>query len=73
MGGQQKLCHGPYRFPSREAPERRWGKVRALCDACGRGGNLKLKLFWDETSGGRYCRTCWIDWYGDEPPQSLAA
>lgn len=70
--GQEYPTNGWYEAQPK-APERRWGKVRALCDACGRGGNLKLKLFWDETSGGRYCRTCWIDWYGDEPPQSLAA
>jgi len=49
-------------------PTRRWGKAK--CVACARGGNLKL--YWDDTEQGRYCRTCWVSWYGEEPPASCA-
>eukprot|EP00435_Cladocopium_sp_Y103_P041501 s2013_g11.t1 len=51
-----------------KAPARRWGKAK--CAACLRGANLKL--FWDETEGSRFCRTCWFNWYGEEPPASCA-
>lgn len=51
-----------------KAPSRRWGKAK--CAACLRGANLKL--FWDETEGSRFCRTCWFNWYGEEPPASCA-
>jgi len=62
---------GSYGWDPQEAPQapaRRWGKAK--CAECRRGGHLKL--YWDETEAARFCRNCWWNWYGEDPPASCA-
>jgi hypothetical protein len=37
------------------------------CGECGRG--RPLKLFMDPDDSQWYCRMCWLDFYGKEPPK----
>merc|ERR1712176_428739 len=39
------------------------------CFECGR--RKQLKLFVDDDDGKTYCRLCWIDFYGLEPPAKV--
>lgn len=50
-------------------PERHARDQVNKCAECGRG--RPLKLFVDDDDGNWYCRMCWVEFYGLEPPAKV--
>ena len=42
----------------------------AVCQGCDEAVPPHEGLYYDDTDGGRYCENCWLDAYGEDPPES---